>query len=183
MIFRIKKIFGRSHRTSVVLAIFGAAVLAAGFVSVALYRNRTSPVQRINYSALYAIAQTGPAASVLIENDSLTVTKTDGAVFQATVAGDSFRQTVVELFRRNGVPIEFASTQPGFAGTVFVYSWPVVICLVLGLVGWRVHATVNGRRGRSTLADHSGKHDGTFAAGAGGGEATAAILAAIAFLR
>ncbi len=54
MIFRIKKIIGRSHRTSVALTIFGAAVLVAGFVSVALYRNRTAPVQRINYSELYA---------------------------------------------------------------------------------------------------------------------------------
>src|SRR5882672_2470578 len=183
MIFRIKKIIGRSHRTSVALAIFGAAVLVAGFVSVALYRNRTSPVQRINYSELYAIAQTGPAASVLIENDSLTVTKTDGAVFQATVAGDSFRQTVVELFRKNGVPIEFASTQPGFAGTVFVYSSPVAICLVLGLVGWRVHATVNGRRGSFSLADHSGKQDVSFKDVAGVDEAKAELAETIEFLR
>jgi len=183
MIFRIKKIIGRSQRASLAFVILGAMVLAAGSLFLALYGIRASPVKRINYSELYAIAQTGPAASVLIENDSLTVTKTDGAVFQATVAGDSFRQTVVELFRKNGVPIEFASTQPGFAGTVFVYSSPVVICLVLGLVGWRVHATVNGRRGSFSLADHSGKQNVTFADVAGVDEATAELLETIEFLR
>jgi len=183
MIFRIKKIIGRSQRASLAFVILGALVLAAGFLFLALYGIRASPVKRINYSELYAIAQTGPAASVLIENDSLTVTKPDGAVFQATVAGDSFRQTVVELFRKNGVPIEFASTQPGFAGTVFVYSSPVVICLVLGLVGWRVHATVNGRRGSFSLADHSGKQNVTFADVAGVDEATAELLETIEFLR
>ncbi len=183
MIFRIKKIIGRSQRASLAFVILGAMVLAAGSLLLALYGIRASPVKRINYSELYAIAQTGPAASVLIENDSLTVTKTDGAVLQATVAGDSFRQTVVELFRKNGVPIEFASTQPGFAGTVFVYSSPVVICLVLGLVGWRVHATVNGRRGSFSLADHSGKQNVTFADVAGVDEATAELLETIEFLR
>ena len=183
MIFRIKKIIGRSQRASLAFVILGAMVLAAGSLFLALYGIRASPVKRINYSELYAIAQTGPAASVLIENDSLTVTKTDGAVFQATVAGDSFRQTVVELFRKNGVPIEFASTQPSFAGTVFVYSSPVVICLVLGLVGWRVHATVNGRRGSFSLADHSGKQNVTFADVAGVDEATAELLETIEFLR
>jgi len=183
MIFRIKKIIGRSQRASLAFVILGAMVLAAGSLFLALYGIRASPVKRINYSELYAIAQTGPAASVLIENDSLTVTKTDGAVFQATVAGDSFRQTVVELFRKNGVPIEFASTQPNFAGTVFVYSSPVMICLVLGLVGWRVHATVNGRRGSFSLADHSGKQNVTFADVAGVDEATAELLETIEFLR
>ncbi len=183
MIFRIKKIIGRSQRASLAFVILGAMVLAAGSLFLALYGIRASPVKRINYSELYAIAQTGPAASVLIENDSLTVTKTDGAVFQATVAGDSFRQTVVELFRKNGVPIEFASTQPGFAGTVFVYSSPVVICLVLGFVGWRVHATVNGRRGSFSLADHSGKQNVTFADVAGVDEATAELSETIEFLR
>ena len=183
MIFRIKKIIGRSQRASLAFVVLGAMVLAAGSLFLALYGIRASPVKRINYSELYAIAQTGPAASVLIENDSLTVTKTDGAVFQATVAGDSFRQTVVELFRKNGVPIEFASTQPSFAGTVFVYSSPVVICLVLGLVGWRVHATVNGRRGSFSLADHSGKQNVTFADVAGVDEATAELLETIEFLR
>ncbi|MDX6497718.1 MAG: cell division protease FtsH [Blastocatellia bacterium] len=183
MIFRIKKIIGRSQRTSVALAILGATVLVAGSVSVALYRTRMSPVQRINYSELYAIAETGPAASVLIENDSLTVTKTDGSVLQATVAGDSFRQTVVELFRKNRVPIEFASTQPSFAGTLLVYSSPVLICLALGLVGWRVHSTVNGRRGSFSLADHSGKQNITFADVAGVDEARAELSETIEFLR
>src|SRR5258706_3942010 len=183
MIFRIKKIIGRSHRTSVALTIFGAAVLVAGFVSVALYRNRTAPVQRINYSELYAIAETGPVASVLIENDSLTVTKTDGSVLQATVAGDSFRQIVVELFRKNRVPIEFASTQPSFAGSLLVYSSPVLICLALGLVGWRVHSTVNGRRGSFSLADHSGKRNIAFDDVAGVDEARAELSETIEFLQ
>ncbi len=81
------------------------------------------------------------------------------------------------------MPIEFASTQPSFAGSLLVYSSPVLICLALGLVGWRVHSTVNGRRGSFSLADHSGKQNITFADVAGVDEARAELSETIEFLR
>ena len=183
MAFRIKKFAGRSQPTKLTLVTLIATALIAGSISVIRHYRTTSPVQTINYSEAYAIAESGAAASVLIDNDSLIVKRGDGAVFQTTVAGESFRQTIVELFRKNGVPVEFASTQPTLGGTVLIYSWPVLVCLLLGLAGWRVHATVNGRGANFSLADHSGKQSATFADVAGVDEAKAELAETIEFLR
>src|SRR5437660_1143120 len=183
MTSRIMKIVGRSQRATLLLVILIATVLMVGSISIVVHKSKTSATRKINYSDLYKIAEIGSAASVIIENDSLTVKSTDGSVFQATVAGVSFRQGVVELFRKNGVPIEFSSMQPGLAETLFTYSIPVIVCLLLGFIGWRVYAKVNGRGGNFSLMDHSGKQNVTFADVAGVDEATAELSETIEFLR
>src|SRR2546421_9682169 len=183
MTSRLTKIVGRSQRAILLLIILIATVLVAGSISTVVHKSRTSATRKINYSELYKIAEIGSAISVIVENDSLTVKSTDGSVFQATVAGDSFRQGVVELFRKTGVPIEFASMQPSLAETLFTYSTPVIVCLLLGFIGWRVYATVNGRGGNCSLVDHSGKQNVTFADVAGVDEATAELSETIEFLR
>ncbi|PYS63097.1 MAG: cell division protein FtsH [Acidobacteria bacterium] len=180
---RITKIVGRSQRATLFLVILIATVLVVGSISIVVHKSSTSTTRKINYSELYKIAEIGSAASVIVQNDSLIVKSTDGSVFQATVAGDSFRQGVVELFRKNGVPIEFASMQPTLAETLFTYSAPIVICLLLGFIGWRVYATVNGRGGSFSLMDHSGRQNVTFADVAGVDEATAELSETIEFLR
>src|SRR5256885_14043389 len=183
MTSRITKIVGRSQRATLFLVILIATVLIVSAIFIVVQKGRTSATRKINYSELYKIAEIGSAASVIVENDSLIVKSTDGSVFQATVAGDSFRQGVVELFRKNGVPIEFASMQPTLAETLFTYSAPIVICLLLGFIGWRVYATVNGRSGNFSLMDHSGKQNVMFADVAGVDEATAELFETIEFLR
>ena len=180
---RITKIVGRSQRATLFLVILIATVLVVGSISIVVHKSSTSTTRKINYSELYKIAEIGSAASVIVQNDSLIVKSTDGSVFQATVAGDSFRQGVVELFRKNDVPIEFASMQPTLAETLFTYSAPIVICLLLGFIGWRVYATVNGRGGSFSLMDHSGRQNVTFADVAGVDEATAELSETIEFLR
>src|SRR5947209_200405 len=183
MTSRITKIVGRSQRATLFLVILIATVLVVGSISIVVHKSSTSTTRKINYSELYKIAEIGSAASVIVQNDSLIVKSTDGSVFQATVAGDSFRQGVVELFRKNGVPIEFSSMQPSLAETLFTYSAPIVICLLLGFIGWRVYATVNGRGGSFSLMDHSGRQNVTFADVAGVDEATAELSETIEFLR
>src|SRR5436190_2738833 len=64
-----------------------------------------------------------------------------------------------------------------------MYSWPIGVIGLFAFVGWRVHATVNGRRGSFSLADHSGKQNVTFADVAGVDEATAELSETIEFLR
>src|SRR6266571_7509169 len=182
MTSRITKIVGRSQRATLFLVILIATVLIVSSIFIVVQKGRTSATRKINYSELYKIAEIGSAASVIVENDSLIVKSTDGSVFQATVAGDSFRQGVVELFRKNGVPIEFSSMQPSLAETLFTYSAPVVIFLLLGFIGWRVYATVNGRSGNFSLMDHCGKQDVTFADVAGIDEAKAELSETIEFL-
>jgi cell division protease FtsH len=183
MPFSIKKLAGRSQRTTLFLLTLTATILIASSISIISYRRTASPIQTINYSEAYAIAESGSAASVLVESDSLIVKRADGTVFRTTVSGEAFRQTIVELFRKNHVPVEFASTQPTLAGAVLIYSWPVLVVGLLGLVGWRVHATVNGRGGNFSLVDQSGKQTTTFADVAGVDEAKTELAETIEFLR
>src|SRR5436190_15767994 len=64
-----------------------------------------------------------------------------------------------------------------------MYSWPIGVIGLFAFVGWRVHATVNGRRGSFSLMDHSGKQNVTFADVAGVDEATSELSETIEFLR
>jgi cell division protease FtsH len=183
MISRIKKIAGRSQRAIVLAALFLAVVFVVSSISLLRYRSAKSAVGTINYSELYAIAETGTAVSVIIENDSLTVTRADGLVVQSTVAGESFRQTVVELFRKNHVPVQFATTQPSLGATALTYSWPILVVGLFAFAGWRVHATVNGGTGNFNLRDQNGKQTNTFADVAGVDEAKTELAETIEFLR
>ena len=183
MTSRIKKIVGRSQRATLVLIISIATILIVGSISLIITQTKTATIKTINYSELYKIAETGSATSVIVANDSLIVSTGNGVELTATVAGDSFRQGVVELFRKNGVPIEFQSTQPTFIATVFTYSVPILVCLSVAFIGWRAYATINGRGGSFRLQDHSGKQDVTFADVAGVDEATSELAETIEFLR
>ncbi len=183
MSFRIQKLAGRSQKATVAVLILSITVLAAASISLKRYRSAKSTAARINYSELYAIAEAGSVASVVVDGDSVIVTKTDATRIESTVAGESFRQTIVEMFRKNHVSVEFASTQPNFAIGALTYSWPFLVLALFGLVGWRVHATINGRTGGFNLSDYSGKQDATFADVAGVDEAKAELAETIEFLR
>src|SRR4051812_12373374 len=104
MSFSIKKFAGRSQRAIVIAVVLLLTVLVTATIAIASYRATKTPVQTINYSELYALAEKGTAASVVIDNDLLIVKTAGGAVYQSTVAGESFRQTIVELFRKSHVP-------------------------------------------------------------------------------
>jgi cell division protease FtsH len=183
MISRIKKFAGRSQKTVFLIALVLTIGFVLGSVSLLTYRTTQPSVQTINYSELYSIAEAGTAASVRVEGDFLKVTRADGFVVQSTVAGESFRQTVVELFRKNHVPVEFASTQRSFGMTMVTYSWPIFVIGLFALVGWRVHATVNGGSSHFKLSDQNGKSTTTFADVAGVDEAKAELAETIDFLR
>ena len=177
MSFGIEKFSGPSQRETRLVVVLIATVLITGAISLMHYRSTKLAVERINYSQLYALAEAGSATGVVIDNDALLVTRLDGTIVESTVAGESFRQTVVELFRKNHIPVEFASTQPGLAMTVVTYSWPILVLALFGFVGWRVYATVNGRTGNFNLSDHRGKQKTTFADVAGVDEGRAGGVA------
>ena len=183
MSFRIQKLAGRSQKATAVVVTLIVTALAVASISLMRYRSANSPAERMNYSELYAIAETGAVASVVVDGDSVIVTKTDATRIESTVAGESFRQTIVELFRKNRVPVEFASTQPTFAIAALTYSWPFLVLALFGVIGWRVHATINGRTGGFNLSDYSGKQHTTFADVAGVDEAKAELAETIEFLR
>lgn len=182
MSFRIEKFAGRSQKTTVVVLVLLVTALA-GSISLMRYRTANPSAQKLNYSELYAIAEAGTAASVAVDGESLIVTRATGERVESIVAGESFRQTIVELFRKNHVPVEFASAHPNFAITALTYSWPLLVFALFGVVGWRVHATINGRTGGFNLSDYNGKQSATFADVAGVDEAKAELAETIEFLR
>jgi cell division protease FtsH len=183
MSFRIQKLAGRSQKATGVALIVIAVALATGSISLLRYRTAKSGSQTINYSEIYAIAEAGSAASVTVDGDSLIVRTLDGKRVQGTVAGESFRQTIVELFRKNRVPVEFATAQPNVAISLLTYSWPLLVLALFGVVGWRVHATINGRTASFNLSDYNGKQTATFDDVAGVDEAKAELAETIEFLR
>jgi cell division protease FtsH len=174
--------FARSRRAFLIIALVGIAFVA-GLVAVVQLRGTAPAKQRIDYSELYAIAENGSAAAVVVTPDSVLIKKIDGTFLESTVTGDSARQEVVELFRKKGVRVEFASAQTSLAMAALSYSWPVLIFLALGLVGWRTHATINGRSGNFSLTDQNGKQATTFADVAGVDEAKNELVETIEFLR
>ena len=183
MSFGIEKFSGRSQRGIIIVLSLVTVAFAIGAVSFARHRSTKSAIQRINYSELYSIAEAGSALSVLVENDSVQVKRSDGTMVESTVNGESFRQTIVELFRKNHVPVEFASTQPSLGTTALMYSWPLLVFGLFAFVGWRVHATVNGRGGNFNLSDQNGKQTTTFADVAGVDEVKTELAETIEFLR
>lgn len=154
-------------------------VIAASIVT---YQRRQPPVQRINYSQLYSLAETGSATSLQIEGETMTVTRQDGSIVEATVTGPAPQNDVVQLFRKNNVPIEFRPLQPGVLVSVLNYLLPVLTLGLIGVVAWRIYASMSGR-GSFELADHNGQQTVGFDDVAGVDEAKAELTETIEFLR
>lgn len=180
----MNKRVSRTQRTQRILlnAAAVAALVLVPVTTVIFYQSRTPAIKTINYSELYRIAETGAAVSLIVESDTLTIQNREGVLLQATVTSEPFRQGVVEQFRKNNVAIEFRQVQPGLAGTLLPWLAPVITCLLLGVVGWRVYVGMNGRSGFS-LVDHAGKQNVTFDDVAGVDEATAELAETIEFLK
>jgi cell division protease FtsH len=178
----IRKIVSSSPRVILVLAATTAAVLIAA-TAILVYQSRVPRVTTINYSELYQIAETGSAVSLSIESDTLTVQNKQGASLQATVTSDAIRQGLVEQFRKNNVPIEFHPVHTSWATTALTWGAPGLMILLMGFIGWRVYASMNGGGGSFSLANRNGKQDISFADVAGVDEASGELAETIDFLR
>ena len=171
-----------SQKLVLVLSIVIALVLVA-IAAVRIAQSRTPVVTRINYSELYQISETGAAASLVIEGDALTVQTTQGTALQATVTSEVVRQGLVDQFRKNNVPIEFRPVPATLTSILLTWVAPVLTVLLLGIIGWRVHASMNGGVGHFKVPNQGGKPDVSFADVAGVDEATAELAETIDFLR
>jgi cell division protease FtsH len=140
-------------------------------------------VQRINYSQLYSLAEAGGGVALLqIEGETVTLTKSDGSLVEATVTGEATQHDVVQMFRKHNVPVEFKPVQPGMLVSVFNYLLPVLMLGFVGLAGWRLYAHMSGR-GSFDLADQNGQQTVGFNDVAGVDEAKAELTETIEFLR
>jgi cell division protease FtsH len=178
----IRKIVSSSPRITLTLAATAAAVLIAA-TAVVIYQTRAPRITTINYSELYQIAETGSAVSLSIESDTLTVQSKQGAPLQAIVTSEVIRQGLVEQFRKNNVPIEFRPVQASWSTTALSWGAPVLMVLLLGFIGWRVYASMNGGVGSFSLPNQNGKQNVSFADVAGVDEASSELSETIDFLR
>ena len=177
----LPKLFLRSRR-STLLAIGAVLLVLVAAVGIVLYQRSQPVVERINYSQIYNVAQTSNGVALVIEGEELTVRKVDGSLVQATVTGQAAQQEVIELFRKNNVPIEFRPVQPGMAVTLLNWFLPILMIGAIGIVGWRVYASMSGR-GSFEVNDQNGKQDVGFGDVAGVDEARNELAETIEFLK
>ncbi|HVF22281.1 MAG TPA: ATP-dependent zinc metalloprotease FtsH [Pyrinomonadaceae bacterium] len=154
-------------------------VIAASIVS---YQRRQPQVQRINYSQLYSLAEAGGAAALQIEGETMTVTRADGSLVEATVTGQSPQNDVIQLFRKNNVPIEFRPLQAGVLVSVLNWGLPILTLGLIAVAAWRIYASLSGR-GSFELTDHNGQQTVGFNDVAGVDEAKGELTETIEFLR
>ncbi|HKE59154.1 MAG TPA: AAA family ATPase, partial [Pyrinomonadaceae bacterium] len=175
------KMFLRARR--IILSTLAIITLAVAVIaSVVLYERHQSSVQKINYSELYKLAETTSSGALIVEGETITVRKSDGTSVEATVTGEAAQHEVVELFRKNNVPVEFRALQPGLLVSVLNWVLPLASLLLLGVIGWRVYSSMSGR-GQFELVDRSRKQDVGFDDVAGVDEARAELAETIEFLK
>lgn len=177
----LPKLFLRSRRALIVAATTVLTLLVVAG-AIVLYQRSQPVVQKINYSQLYNVAQTSSGVALVIEGETLTVRKADGSLVEATVTGQAAQQEVIELFRKANAPIEFRPVQPGTAMTFLNWFLPILMVGVLGIIGWRLYASMSGR-GSFEVNDHNGKQDVGFGDVAGVDEARNELEETIEFLK
>jgi len=167
------------------VALLGLAITTLSFLitaTIVTYLRQQPAIQKINYSQLYTLAENNGATALSVEGETMTVTKADGTLVEATVTGEAPQNEVVQLFRKSNVPIEFKPLQPGFLSTVVSWVLPILTLGLIGFASWRIYASMSGR-GSFELENHNGKQDVGFEDVAGVDEARAELTETIEFLR
>ena len=167
------------------VALLGLAITTLSFLitaSIVNYVRQQPPVQKINYSQLYSFAEAGGAVALSVEGETMTMTKADGTLVEATVTGEAAQHEVVQLFRKSNVPVEFKPLQPGLLSTVLSWVLPVLTLGLIVFAAWRIYSSMSGR-GSFELENHSGKQNVGFEDVAGVDEARAELAETIEFLR
>jgi cell division protease FtsH len=149
---------------------------------IVTYQRQQPPVQKINYSQLYGFAEAGGAVALQVSGETLTVTRADGSLVEATVTGEATQHEVVQLFRKNNVPVEFKPIEPGLLASFISWGLPFLTLALIAFAGWRIYASMSGR-GSFELENHKGKQNVGFDDVAGVDEARAELTETIEFLR
>ena len=117
-----------------------------------------------------------------VEGETITITRQDGSLVEATVTGEAAQHEIVEVFRKNNVPVEFRPLQPGLWVSILNWLIPILTLGLIGLVGWRVYASMSGH-GTFEVSDQSGSQTVSFDQVAGVDEARAELTETIEFLK
>jgi len=175
---RVKVRTRRVALASLAVVTFSLVIAA----SIVTWQRRQPHIQRINYSQLYSMAEAGGVAGLQIEGETMTVTRADGSLVQATVTGEGPQNDVVQLFRKNNVAVEFKPLRPGLLESVLNWGLPFLTLGLIAVAAWRIYASLSGR-GSFELTDHNGQQTVGFGDVAGVDEAKAELTETIEFLR
>ncbi|MEA2206974.1 MAG: cell division protease FtsH [Blastocatellia bacterium] len=178
----LPRLIPASRKKNTLLTLGLVLLVSATFIVVTYQRARPA-VRSINYTQLHDLGTAATVASLIFEGEQVTVTAKDGTVSQATITNEAAQQEIAETFRKNSVPVEFRPSRAAAIASLLNWGIPVLTLLALGLVGWRVYASMSGRGGSFRLVDSGGKQDVTFADVAGVDEATRELSETIEFLR
>jgi cell division protease FtsH len=178
----LPRLIPRTQRPAVV-AVAIILALAVAFVAAQLYSRSHAPaVQEVNYTQLRSLVETGAGSSLVVDGETLIVTKADGALAQAVVTDSLAQQEIIKVFNQNRQPVEFRSLRPSALSTALGWLVALFGLGALGFVCWRVYASMGGG-GDFGVKDASGRQDVTFADVAGVDEAKSELAETIDFLR
>ncbi len=178
----LPRLIPRSQKLNIILA--ASILLVVVSASVFVMRERHQPVvQKINYTQLRSLGESGAAVSLQIQGEQLTVIGRDGSISQAVVTNEAAQQEIVAAFAKSSVPVEFGSLQPSPVSTAINWLIPILTLAAFGFIGWRVYASLGGRGDKFALVDGNGKQNVTFAHVAGVDEAKQELAETIDFLR
>jgi cell division protease FtsH len=178
----LPRLIPRTQKSSLIVAIGLLLLLVLASVFV-IYHRRQPVVQEINATQLRALGETGAAASLKVEDETLIVTGRDGQLSQAIVTNAATQNEIINVFDKNKLPVAFSSLKPSGFSTVMTWMIPFLTVAVMGFVFWRVYTHMGGRGGDFQLVDSNGKQCVNFADVAGVDEAKAELSETIEFLR
>ncbi|HYE75293.1 MAG TPA: AAA family ATPase, partial [Blastocatellia bacterium] len=178
----LPRLIPRSLKSTLIVS--GALLLLLALASMLVVYLRSQPViQQINSTELRALGESGTASSLKVEDETLTVTTRNGSVSQAIVTNPATQNEIISVFIKNNLPVEFRSLKPSGFSTALTWLIPMLTVGILGLIVWRVYATIGGRGGDFNLVDANGKQSVNFSHVAGVDEAKAELAETIEFLR
>ena len=177
------RLIPRSQKPGKVVVAGLLLLLAFALAAFGLFYGKAQPVVRdINYTQLRELADAGNVGSVKIEGEVVTVTQTDGTLVRSILPTDPAQAEVASAFAKSKAQVEVHSAQPGVVATTLNYLLPIIALLALGLIGWRVYASM-GVTGDFNAAETGGDGAVTFQDVAGVDEARAELAETIDFLR
>jgi cell division protease FtsH len=177
----IPRLIPRSQKASLNVA-SGLLLLLVFTSAFIIYQRRQPVVKEINSTQLLALSESQSVKSLNIDGDLITLTEQDGTVSQATVY-QAQQQSIVSIFQKNNVPVEYVSLKPSPLSTAMNWLIPILTLAAFAFIGWRVYASMGGRGGDFNPVDAQNSQSVNFKDVAGVDEAKAELSETIEFLR
>jgi cell division protease FtsH len=142
-----------------------------------------SVVQEIYYTQLRTSGESGGAISLSVDGELLPVPQKQNVLAKAVVTNEAAQQEIISAFAKSNVPVEFRSLRPGRLQTVMSWMLPLLTFFAIGVIGWRVFASMGGH-GEFQIEDAgTATQTTTFNDVAGVDEARTELSETIEFLR